>query len=171
MFGRFSVHSGHREILHWTSGGGIIKSDAMIDPLYQKEILRLAAEASGAGQLAHADISLTVKNPMCGDQIRLDLQIADGAVKAMAHETRACVLCQASASLLARTAPGQTEPALQETRDLLVAMLTGAEASEKLADFAVFSPVRDHPNRHKCVTLPLDAVLDAFGQFSQTAKT
>ncbi|MEX1147863.1 MAG: iron-sulfur cluster assembly scaffold protein [Sphingomonadales bacterium] len=134
----------------------------MIDPLYQKRILRLAAEAHGAGRIAGAGFSATVRNPMCGDQIRVDIDAANGRIAALAHETRACVLCQASASLLAQTAPGHGREAISLLRDDLQTMLAGGDASGTLGEYAVFTPVRDHPNRHNCVILPLDAVLEAL---------
>lgn len=138
----------------------------MIDPLYQKEILRLAAEARGAGALASPTVSVKVKNPMCGDQIRLDLEIEDHRIKALAHETRACVLCQASASLIAGTAIGKDEAAVRVGRDQITALLEGggseALTSPDWREYEVFTPVAEHANRHKCVLLPLDAVVRAF---------
>jgi len=135
----------------------------MIDPLYQKEILRLAGEARGAGRLAGATITLTVKNPLCGDQIRLDVLFNDKKVADLAHETRACVLCQASASLIATLAPGQSEANIRQARDMVAAMLAGdTHELSGWKEYAVFTPVIDHPGRHKCVTLPLDALVKAF---------
>ncbi len=140
----------------------------MIDPLYQKEILKLAGQAAGAGRLDSPAVTLTLKNPLCGDQIRLDVAFDQAKVAALAHETRACVLCQASASLIARLAPGQSKDEVREARDLVVAMLSGNNPV-RLADgvwsaYEVFTPVVEHPARHKCVTLPLDALIMAFGE-------
>ena len=138
----------------------------MIDPLYQKEILRLAAEASGSGELPDATTSITVKNPMCGDQIKLDVRMEDGRVSAIAHETRACVLCQASASLVTGLIPGETEETVRTGRASVEAML-GGQTPSPLADthwapYSVFTPVIEHHNRHRCVLLPFDALLRAF---------
>lgn len=138
----------------------------MIDPLYQKEILRLAAAATGAGELPEASTSIKVKNPMCGDQIKLDARIENGRITAIAHETRACVLCQASASLITGLIAGETGEGIRTGRGLVEAMLQGTEPSpldgSDWAAYSVFTPVIEHHNRHRCVLLPFDALIRAF---------
>ena len=46
------------------------------DPLYKKELLRLAADATGAGRLAAPDASAEAYNPACGDRITIDYEEA-----------------------------------------------------------------------------------------------
>src|SRR5580704_13758340 len=77
------------------------------DPLYRREILRLAADATGAGHLPVADATATAHNPACGDRVTVELALTRGHVTALAHTTEACVLTQASAALLAAQAPGR----------------------------------------------------------------
>lgn len=137
----------------------------MIDPLYQKEILRLAATAHKAGRLAAPQAAVTERNPLCGDQITLDLTVADGRISDIAHVTRACVLCQASASLLAQIAPGRSADDCRAAHDQLRAFLANGTAIAWTADFQafdVFAPVVAHPSRHTCVLLPFAALARAF---------
>lgn len=144
----------------------------MVDPLYQKEILRLAAAADGAGRLAAPTVTAAVKNPLCGDMITVDLALEQGRIKAMAHATRACVLCQASAALLARHAAGRDRSDLAAAGARLRALLEGtAEAAwpGDFADFQVFAAVAPHPHRHTCVMLPFLAAEQAFAAASSPA--
>ena len=83
------------------------------DILYRREILRLAADASGAGHLAAPDTTATAHNPACGDRVTVELALADGRVTALAHATQACVLTQASAALLSGQAPGRSQAELE----------------------------------------------------------
>ena len=76
------------------------------DPLYRKDLLRLAADAIGAGHLAAPDASATAHNPACGDKVTVDLALEAGRITALAHHTHACVLAQASAAILAEAAVG-----------------------------------------------------------------
>jgi hypothetical protein len=46
----------------------------MSDPLYHKDLLRLAADATGAGRLAFPDASGLAYNPACGDKVVVDLR-------------------------------------------------------------------------------------------------
>ena len=135
----------------------------MSDPLYRKELLRLAANAEGAGRLKPADGSATVHNPACGDRVTVDIRLADGRVTALAHKTHACVLAQASASILGAHAKGLDRSGLAELRKDVAAMLSGGAAPPApFQDYAVFDGVAGHKARHKCVLLPLEAALDAF---------
>ena len=82
--------------------------------IYNAQMLRLAAEAAGAGRLAEPDRSAEIVNPVCGDRIRVDVRVADGHIEAIGYEVHACVLTQASASLLGRRAAGRTAAEIRE---------------------------------------------------------
>ena len=141
----------------------------MSDPLYSLDVLRLAAGAKGAGRLGEPDGTGSEHNPACGDRSTVDLMIENGAVTAMAHETKACVLAQASASLLA-AAPGMTYADLLRLKAEVAAMLTGGKAPNgPFAGYAVLGDAARFPNRHKCVLLPIDAAIKAF-EASQARK-
>jgi len=137
----------------------------MNDELYSKQLLRLAASAVGAGRLAPCDASGSAHNPICGDRITVTLNLNDDRVSAMAHETRACVLTQASASILGAHLTGQDRNAVETLRRQVVAMLQNGEVPPApFSDFGALQGVATHRNRHKCVLLPLDAVLDALSE-------
>ena len=134
-------------------------ADDLSDPLYRRELLRLAADATGAGRLASPDATASLHNPACGDRVTVELALAEGRISALAHVTQACVLTQASAALLAGTAPGRDGPGLSALADQVRAFLKGAPAPE---GYGVFDGVAGHAGRHVCVMLPLDAALKAL---------
>lgn len=137
----------------------------MSDPLYSKEILRLAADAHGAGHLPRGNVMGIAHNPTCGDKIGVELAIDDqGQVTAMAHETRACVLTQASASILGKRLKGAMREDVEALANAIAAMLiSNAEAPAPPFDpYTVFRGAVPHRTRHRCVLLPIEAVLDAF---------
>src|SRR5262249_41375983 len=134
------------------------------DPLYRRELLRLAADAHGAGHLGQPSTTGSAFNPNCGDRVAVELTLEGDRVTAVAHNTRACVLAQASASILGKALPGRGRAEVSALRTAVAAMLAeGAHVPvAPFADYGVFDGVADHPARHRCVLLPLDAVLDAF---------
>ncbi len=135
----------------------------MSDPLYRREILRLAADAHGAGRLAHPDASGSAFNPSCGDRVTVELALVDGHIEALAHQTRACVLSQASAAILGSTLRGRDKTDVRTLRANVAAMLSGAPApAEPFEAYSAFDGVSEHTARHRCVLLPIDAVLDAL---------
>jgi NifU-like protein involved in Fe-S cluster formation len=133
------------------------------DPLYRRELLRLAADATGAGHLPVPDATATVHNPACGDRVTVELTLESGRISAMAHTSRACVLTQASAALLAAQAPGQSQAELQSLADAVRAFLDGAHKGVLAPNgYQVFDGVAGHAGRHVCVLLPLEAALKAL---------
>ena len=137
-------------------------SDDLSDPLYRRELLRLAADATGAGRLAKADATASVHNPACGDRVTVELSFSPEGrdrIAALAHVTHGCVLTQASAALLAGTAPGRDAAALGALADSVRAFLKGGPAPQ---GYEVFDGVTRHAGRHICVLLPLEAALKAL---------
>ena len=136
----------------------------MSDALYTKDLLRLAADARGAGKLAAPSASGHAFNPACGDKVTVDLLLAGGRILEMAHETKACVLAQASSSILGhalRNVPGFEVVRLNE---LISIMLDkgGSPPASPFDAYGVFMGVLQYPSRHRCVLLPIEAVLDAL---------
>jgi NifU-like protein involved in Fe-S cluster formation len=136
----------------------------MSDPLYKKELLRLAADAVGAGRLPRPDASGEAFNPACGDRVTVDLALKDGRIDAIAHDTRACVLAQASASILGSSLKGATHEDVEALANDLAAMLVtkSAPPASPFEAYAAFEGATEHRNRHRCVLLPVEAVLAAF---------
>lgn len=135
----------------------------MSDPLYRREVIRLAADAHGAGHLPAPAATGEAFNPSCGDRVRAELAIVDGCIVALAHETRACVLTQASASILGDRLIQHAKHDVETLRDQITAMLKGgAPPATPFEDFAVLAGAAEHTARHRCVLLPIEAVLNAL---------
>ncbi len=137
---------------------------AMTDPLYQKELLRLAAASGLRGRLVCDCAHGRAANPLCGDELTFDLvRDASGRAARLGFECHACILVQASAELLAREGEGHTRDEIATMKDDVAQMLLGNPPDGTGAKpFAVFSGVVEHRNRHHCVLLPFDALLKAF---------
>lgn len=137
------------------------------DPLYRREILRLAADATGAGHLPAPDATGTAYNPACGDRVAVELALSDDRVTALAHTSQACVLTQASAALLAGAAPGQDRAGLAALAEGVRAFLKGGPAPQ---GYGVFDGVAGHAGRHVCVLLPFEAALKALESTEEGAE-
>jgi NifU-like protein involved in Fe-S cluster formation len=136
----------------------------MSDPLYAKDLLRLAAAATGAGRLQAFDAEGSAYNPACGDRIAVTLRVDDaGRIVEIAHETSACVLAQASASLLGANLEGADEASVRRLRADVGSMLREGDVPEPpFSGYSALSGASPYRNRHTCVLLPIDAVLDAL---------
>ncbi|MAU41848.1 MAG: hypothetical protein CMF31_09515 [Kordiimonas sp.] len=136
----------------------------MIDELYQREILKMAATASHAGRIKEPTHSTTIHNPNCGDRITIDVVLEDNKIQSYAHETKACVLCQATASLIGEYIEGKTVEELCQVETLLTTALQTNTLTEvkwpapEWEKLTAFSAVGPHKSRHHCVTLPFEAL-------------
>src|SRR3954465_1108817 len=95
-------------------------------PLYNLQILRLAAEIPFHTRLAAPAASVEKRSPVCGSRVTVDLDLDEaGRVSAVGMNVQACALGQASASLMGAHVIGRTAVELAETRDALAAWLAG----------------------------------------------
>ena len=75
---------------------------------YREYILDHYRNPRNYGKLEQADVHAEDSNPLCGDQLTLDLQIEDDHVKAVRFQGRGCAISQASASMLSEMIEGKT---------------------------------------------------------------
>jgi NifU-like protein involved in Fe-S cluster formation len=145
----------------------------MLNEVYNKRILALAAEIPRIGRLEAPDASATAHSKLCGSTVTIDLKMDGDTVTDFAHEVKACALGQASSSIMARNVVGAKAGELRELRDSVRRMLkenAAPPADGKWADIAVLEPVRDYKARHASTLLTFDAVVDAIGQIEAKRK-
>jgi NifU-like protein involved in Fe-S cluster formation len=138
----------------------------MLDDVYNRRILELAADIPRQGRLAHPDASATAHSRLCGSTVTVDLAMAGDVVTDFAQQVQACALGQASSSIMARNVVGSTARELREMREVVRRMLkeNGAPPAGKWEDLRVLEPVRDFKARHASTMLAFDAVVDAIAQ-------
>ena len=129
----------------------------MSDQLYHDALMDEARRATGHGRLDPADASATIDNPLCGDRVTVQLRLKDGRIAALAHEVRGCVLCKASASMLAERAIGLDREGVAKSAGAMEGMLRG-DATAVEPGFEPFRPVGPYKSRHDCVLLPFRAI-------------
>ena len=137
----------------------------MLDDIYNRRILELAADIPRLGRLAAPEASATAHSKLCGSTVTVDLA-TDGAgtVIDFAHDVKACALGQASSSLMARHVVGSSPGELRAVRETMRAMLkaNGPAPEGRWADLSVLEPVREFKARHASTLLTFDAVVDAL---------
>jgi nitrogen fixation NifU-like protein len=109
------------------------------EEIYQDHILDHYEDPFHRGHLAGATHAHEDKNPLCGDVVRIELDIDDeGKIRNLYFDGQGCVISQASASMLLEEMFGKT---LDDVKDF------SAEDMLKL-----YGP-RLTPNRQKCCLL------------------
>ena len=116
--------------------------------MYRQQILDHYKNPRNYGELEDADIEHVGDNPMCGDTIKMFIQLAeDETIERVSFIGDGCAISQASASMLSGELRGESLEAVREMdRDDVVDML-GVELS---------------PMRIKCAVLPEKVAQDAI---------
>ena len=133
--------------------GGTHRKGGQVETVYREQILDHYRCPRNEGILEDADISCELDNPVCGDQVRIDVRLQDGRVCETRFSGRGCVICTASASML-------TEEILGKSVEDLALM----------ADEDVFSMlgVTLGPVRAKCGLLPLRVLQKGLSRWRET---
>lgn len=113
--------------------------------MYREQILEHSKYPHNFGTLETPSISREEHNPLCGDRVRLDLQIADGVITDVRFSGRGCAISQASASLLTDELVGMSvDTAKTYSKDDLLDLIG--------------IPLSKNPVRLKCALLSLKAL-------------
>src|SRR5438270_5941538 len=107
------------------------------------------------GTLEKADTSVEMKNPLCGDEIGLQLSFAGEEVSDVRFSGRGCSISQASASMMTQLVKGKTRSEIDSIRRRFRDLMLGqASADDKeLGSLRALSGVSRFPARVKCALL------------------
>ena len=138
----------------------------MLNDIYSRRILELAANIPHLGRLPEPDASATAHSKLCGSTVTVDLKLDGNVVTAFAHDVKACALGQASSAIMGQHVIGSTIDELRDVREAASRLLkaNGEVPLGKWQDLKVLEPLRDYKARHASILLTFDAVVDALKQ-------
>lgn len=148
----------------------------MLNDIYNKRILELAADIPLCERLDAPDASSTQVSKLCGSKVTVDVKMEGDKVVAYGADVKACALGQASSSIMARHVIGSTAQELHEVGAAMRAMLKqGGEPPREIyggkwKDLEVLEPVREYKARHASTLLVFDAVEDAVDKAMAAAE-
>ena len=138
---------------------------AEIAALYQELILDHYRRPRNKGTLENADASAEMKNPLCGDEITLQVAFAGNGVGDLRFSGRGCSISQASASMMTQLVKGKDVSEVNALRSRFREMMLGdatAVTDEKLGALRALSGVARFPARVKCALLAWNALESAL---------
>ncbi len=114
-------------------------------------------------------------NPLCGDKVKIFLQVEDGVVSDAGFQGSGCAISTASASMMTEAVKGTpVDEALalfESFHALVTSSPTETPDTDGVGKLAVFAGVREFPMRVKCATLAWHTLKSAIEQTGETAKT
>jgi nitrogen fixation NifU-like protein len=135
-----------------------------LDDLYQELILDHYRRRRNQGHLDAPTVAVDHNNPLCGDEIHLEVLIEGGRLAAVRHEGQGCSISQASASMMSEVAEAlPVEDALALIEHFRLMMHGQEDADEdRLGDAVALEGVAKYPVRIKCALLSWMALKDAI---------
>jgi nitrogen fixation NifU-like protein len=129
--------------------------EPMLDDLYRDLILDHYRHPHNKGHLANATAKSEGFNPLCGDEIEVELELDGGLIKDVSYGGRGCSISQASGSMMTEAVKGRTKDEAMHIAEAFKRLMTNPdeEAAEELGDLEAFHGVAKFPVRVKCATL------------------
>ena len=131
--------------------------------MIDKEIIKIASNTENHGVLDNHTHFSKLKNPICGDEMKIYLIIQNNCITNFKYECESCIYCQASVSLLSRKAKNKS----------IEKFITFAECAKNCfekntnsfeKEWKEFDKIMTKKNisRKECLLLPLNATLKAL---------
>lgn len=135
-----------------------------LDDLYQQLILDHYRNQRGAGRVEHPSVAVEQHNPLCGDEVRVEMRIEEGRVAELRHSGDGCSISQASTSMMSEAVAGRTLDDALALVEHFRLMMHGSETpdEERLGDAVALAGVAKYPVRVKCALLGWMAAKDAI---------
>lgn len=134
-----------------------------LDEIYKEVILDHYRSPRNRGHLERSTASADGLNPLCGDEIHLELLVEDDRILGVAFTGRGCSISQSSASMMTEAIEGLAPAEALRKIGAFKALMTGGE-HEDLGDLDALSGVAKLPVRVKCATLAWNTLKQALDQ-------
>ncbi len=128
-----------------------------LSDLYQEVILDHNKNPRNFREIENATNEADGNNPLCGDALRVYVEMEDDRVKDVAFKGSGCAISKASASMMTQIVKGKTKAEVEKMFAEFHRMVLGELDEEKeennLGKLKIFAGVREFPARVKCASL------------------
>ena len=144
-----------------------------IEDLYREIILDHYRTPRNRGELQPPAVYAEGNNPLCGDDIRIYLDVADGVVRDVKFSGQGCSISQSSTSMMTVAVKGKPVAEVLAFVRRFKHMMTLTEGDDEvdqsinLGDIEALQGVVKFPVRIKCATLGWNTLLEAISEASK----
>ena len=144
-----------------------------LSSLYQQLILEHYRNPRNKGELEEKTVEIHMANPVCGDEIRLQLRIEGNRIEDVKFLGSGCSISQASVSMMTIRLKGSSLDQADELAKRFTDMMHGDESAvreKSLGDLRALQGVSKFPVRIKCALLGFDALQEALKKEAGVAE-
>ena len=135
--------------------------------MIDKEVIKIASNTENHGVLDNHTHFSKLKNSICGDDMKVYLIVKDNKIMNFKYECESCIYCQASVSLLSRSAKNKS---IEKLKSFAEKAKSCFEKSTKSfdKDWKEFDKIlgKNNKSRKECLLLPINTMLDALNKKS-----
>ena len=135
--------------------------------MINKEIIKIASNTENHGMLNDHTHFSKLKNAICGDEMKIYLIVKDDKITDFRYECESCIYCQASVSLLSRSAKNKS---IEKVKNFAKQAKNCFEKKEKSFDkeWKEFDKImtKNNISRKECLLLPINTTLNALDKKS-----
>jgi len=140
-----------------------------LDELYREVILDHYKRPRNRGELDPHTARVEGNNPLCGDEIQLDVVLNDGELQNVAFQGRGCSISQASASMMTEAIKERPVEEVRRLIETFKSMMHGNDVDvDELGDLEALEGVQKFPVRIKCALLAWTTLEEALKEASAT---
>ena len=135
--------------------------------MIDKEIIKIASNTENHGVLNNHTHFSKLKNAICGDEMKIYLIVENSNIVKFKYECESCIYCQASVSLLSRTAKNKSIEKLKSFAEQAKSCFEkNTKSFDK--DWKEFDKIlgKNNKSRKECLLLPINTMLDALNKKS-----
>ena len=133
--------------------------------MIDKEIIKIASNTENHGVLDNHTHFSKLKNPVCGDEMKIYLIVKNNSIANFKYECESCIYCQASVSLLSRKA---RDKSIEKFRNFAERAKNCFEKNTNSfeKEWREFDKIMTKKNisRKECLLLPLNTTLNALNK-------
>jgi nitrogen fixation NifU-like protein len=140
-------------------------ADMNLNSLYQQLILEHYRKPRNKGELPEKTVEIHMANPVCGDEIRLQLRIEEDRIIEARHVGQGCSISQAAVSMMTNLIKDKRLSEAEGLAERFTAMMHGDEEVARdrtMGDLRALQGVSKFPVRIKCALLAFDALQEAI---------
>lgn len=144
-----------------------------LEDLYREVILDHYRNPRNQGHLDKAEATAQGVNPLCGDEVSIELAFEGDRVAAIAIVSQGCSISQSSASMMTEAIVGKSREEITKLSNRFRAMMSiegdgdagldPERPGEVLGDIEALQGVRNYPVRIKCASLAWNTLSEALG--------
>lgn len=127
----------------------------LLDELYENLVLEHSRKPRNFGKLTCNCHSQKGKNPSCGDQLELFIDVNNNLIKDVKFEGEGCALSISSASLMTQAIKNKNVDDVKKLLNQFILFINeNKELDEDYEPLHIYKNVHNFPLRVKCVLLP-----------------